>query len=145
MYKLSYLFCNCCGQLMMQVYNFIHIYMYIYMYICKLNHFVIHLKLTQHCKSTILQWKKFKGVKRYTNWEKSTQSLVPVLRRRTAHTDQAGMKILLTQIIEGSRGRRAAFSSRWEMAWESKERRLPVFLLWLVWGQGDSFHAHVLG
>ena len=25
-----------------------------------LNHFVVHLKLTQHCKSTILQFKKKK-------------------------------------------------------------------------------------
>ena len=33
-------------------------YMYVYIYICifiKLNHFAVHLKLTQHCKSTILQ------------------------------------------------------------------------------------------
>ena len=29
---------------------------WIYVYI-KLNHFAIHLKLTQHCKSTILQYK----------------------------------------------------------------------------------------
>ena len=37
----------------------------IYIYICiklniyiKLNHFAVHLKLTQYCKSTILQLKK---------------------------------------------------------------------------------------
>ena len=30
--------------------------MYIYIYI-KLNHFAVYLKLTQHCKSTILQYK----------------------------------------------------------------------------------------
>ena len=27
-------------------------------HIHKLNHFAVHLKLTQHCKSTILQFKK---------------------------------------------------------------------------------------
>ena len=32
---------------------------YIYMYVCiKLNQFVIHQKLIQHCKSTILKYKK---------------------------------------------------------------------------------------
>ena len=32
---------------------------YIYIYMCVyLNHFVVHQKLTQHCKSTILQFKK---------------------------------------------------------------------------------------
>ena len=36
------------------------IYIYIYMYIY-LNHFDVHLKLTQHCKSTILQLKKHWG------------------------------------------------------------------------------------
>ena len=30
---------------------------YIYTYI-SLNHFAVHQKLTQHCKSTILQFKK---------------------------------------------------------------------------------------
>ena len=30
-----------------------------YIYI-SLNHFAVHLKLTQHCKSTILQFKKKK-------------------------------------------------------------------------------------
>ena len=35
-------------------------YIYIYIYIClykRLNHFTVHLKLTQHCKSTMLQYK----------------------------------------------------------------------------------------
>ena len=36
------------------VYIYIYIYIYIHIYI-KLNHFAVHLKLTQHCKSTILQ------------------------------------------------------------------------------------------
>ena len=34
---------------------------YIYIYVCvcvKLNHFVVHQKLTQHCKSTILKLQK---------------------------------------------------------------------------------------
>jgi len=30
---------------------------YIYIYIYKVNHFVVHLKLTQHCKSTLLKYK----------------------------------------------------------------------------------------
>ena len=30
---------------------------WIYVYV-KLNHFAVHLKLIQHCKSTILQYKK---------------------------------------------------------------------------------------
>ena len=33
-----------------------YMYMYIYMYIY-LKHFVVHLKLTQYCESTILQLK----------------------------------------------------------------------------------------
>ena len=41
-------------------------YMCIYIYVCLyiyiyLNHFAVHLKLTQHCKSTILQLKKKKN------------------------------------------------------------------------------------
>ena len=34
-----------------------YVYVYIYIYM-KLNHFAVHQKLTQHCKSTILQLKK---------------------------------------------------------------------------------------
>ena len=37
-----------------------------------MNHFVVHLKLTQHCKSTILQYKikiKFKKRKRKCNFQ----------------------------------------------------------------------------
>ena len=41
-----------------RIYIHIHIHIYIYMYIKKPNHFVVHLKLTQYCKSTILQLKK---------------------------------------------------------------------------------------
>ena len=34
------------------------VYIYIYIYIYKrLNHFTVHLELTQHCKSTMLQYK----------------------------------------------------------------------------------------
>ena len=32
----------------------------------ELNHFAVHQKLTQHCKSTILQFKKKKAKKRVT-------------------------------------------------------------------------------
>ena len=35
---------------------------YIYIYI-KLNHFAVHVKVTQHCKSTILQYK----IKKFLN------------------------------------------------------------------------------
>ena len=35
--------------------NLKYIYLYIHIY---LNHFAVHLKLTQHCKFTILQLKK---------------------------------------------------------------------------------------
>ena len=48
------------------IYTHIYTYIYIYIYIyIKLNHFAVHLKLTQHCKSTILQYKKifFKRMK----------------------------------------------------------------------------------
>ena len=34
---------------------------YVYIHIYKLNHFALHLKLTQHCKSTILHFFR-KGV-----------------------------------------------------------------------------------
>ena len=37
-----------------------HIYIYIYIYIYKLNHFAVHLNLTQNCKSITLQEKKNK-------------------------------------------------------------------------------------
>ena len=40
-------------------YMYIHIYIYIYIYIW-LNHYAVHLKLIQYCKSTILQFKKLK-------------------------------------------------------------------------------------
>ena len=36
-----------------------NIYIYIYIY-THMNHFDVHLKLTQHCKSTIHQFKKLK-------------------------------------------------------------------------------------
>ena len=36
-----------------------YIYIHIHIHV-KLNHFAIHQKLTQHCKSTILQLKKNK-------------------------------------------------------------------------------------
>ena len=39
----------------MCVYIYIYTHTHTYM---KLNHFAVHLKLTQHCKSTILQLKK---------------------------------------------------------------------------------------
>ena len=40
----------------------VYIYIYIYIYIY-LNHFAVHLKLRQYCKSTILQFfKKFKKI-----------------------------------------------------------------------------------
>ena len=41
----------------MCVYIYVYVYMCIYMY---MNHFAVHHKLTQHCKSTILQFKKKK-------------------------------------------------------------------------------------
>ena len=34
----------------------VYVYIYIYIYI-RLNHFTVHLELTQHCKSTMLQYK----------------------------------------------------------------------------------------
>ena len=38
------------------IYIYIHIYIHIYVYIyIQLNHFAVHLKLTQHCKSTLIQ------------------------------------------------------------------------------------------
>ena len=37
--------------------EYMYIFIYIYMY---LNHFAVHLKLTQHCKLAILQLKKKK-------------------------------------------------------------------------------------
>ena len=40
----------------MCVYVYVYIYVYIYMY-KRLNHLTVHLKLTQHCKSTMLQYK----------------------------------------------------------------------------------------
>ena len=42
---------------------FIYIYTHPYVYIIhiKPNHFVVYLKLTQHCKSTILPLKKKKN------------------------------------------------------------------------------------
>ena len=41
------------------IYTYICIYMCVYIYVC-VNHFAVHQKLTQHCKSTILQFKKKK-------------------------------------------------------------------------------------
>ena len=45
------------------MYTYLHtyIYTYIHTHICiYLNHFTLHLKVAQHCKSTILQLKKEK-------------------------------------------------------------------------------------
>ena len=47
---------NVCPQILHFRFVFIH-YIYIYIYIF-MNHFAVHLKLAQHCKSTILQFKK---------------------------------------------------------------------------------------
>ena len=38
----------------------IHIYIHTHTHMYILSHFAVHLKLTQHCKSTILQLKKKK-------------------------------------------------------------------------------------
>ena len=38
--------------------NYVHIYIYIHTHITLLNYFVVCLKITQHCKSTIFQLKK---------------------------------------------------------------------------------------
>ena len=35
------------------------VYIYMHMCVCKLNNFSVHQKLTQHCKSTILQFKNY--------------------------------------------------------------------------------------
>ena len=40
--------------------SYIYTYIYLFIYICKLNHFAIHLKLTQLHESAILQKKKKK-------------------------------------------------------------------------------------
>ena len=50
---------------------------WIYVYV-QLNHSATHLKLTQHCKSTIIQHKiKFRKIKRiaanFPNWGKETK------------------------------------------------------------------------
>ena len=39
----------------MCVYIYVYVYMCIYMY---MNHFAVHHKLTQYCKSTVLQFEK---------------------------------------------------------------------------------------
>ena len=54
------------GRPYMYIRKYIYIYIYthtyththIYIFIYKLNHFAVHLKLTQHCESSILQFKK---------------------------------------------------------------------------------------
>ena len=40
------------------IYTHTHTHTHIYIFIYKLNHFAVHLKLTQHCESSILQFKK---------------------------------------------------------------------------------------
>ena len=40
------------------IYIYIYIYLYVYLIYVYMNHFAVHLKLTQHCKSTIIQLKK---------------------------------------------------------------------------------------
>ena len=50
-----------------RIYIHIHIHIYIYMYIKKPNHFAVHLKLTQYCKSTILRLKKVKKERKSTD------------------------------------------------------------------------------
>ena len=40
------------------IYIHTHTHTHIYIYIYELNHLAVYLKLTQHCKSTILQLKK---------------------------------------------------------------------------------------
>ena len=56
-----------------------------------MNHFAVYQKLTQHCKSTILQWKKnrecgtdicyyiYEPLKHYAKWNK------PVTKRQILH------------------------------------------------------------
>ena len=48
------------------MYKYLYVYTKIYMFI---NHFAVHQKITQHCKSTILQKKK-KTVRRTTSSSK---------------------------------------------------------------------------
>ena len=42
----------------MYIHTCTYICVYVYMYI-KVNHFAVHLKPIQHCKSTILQFLKY--------------------------------------------------------------------------------------
>ena len=46
---------------------YIYLYIYIYAYI-KLNHIAVHLKLLQHCKSTIPKKKKKKKKEEFPSW-----------------------------------------------------------------------------
>ena len=55
------------------IYTCVYIYIYIYIYMCihthththtHTNHLAVHLKLTQHCKSTTLQFLKIKKKRR---------------------------------------------------------------------------------
>ena len=49
---------NVCVCVCIYIYKYIYMYIYIYIYI---SHFAVYVKLTQHCKSTILQLKNNKG------------------------------------------------------------------------------------
>ena len=40
---------------------YIHIYYIMYVYV---NHFAVHLNLTQYCKRTVLQFKKFENIEK---------------------------------------------------------------------------------
>ena len=56
-WDIQYFIINCEGKVFGKEYIYIHIYIFIYIfiyiYIC-LNHFIVYLKQTQHCKSIML-------------------------------------------------------------------------------------------
>ena len=58
---------------------YIYIYIYAHTHICiKLNHFAVHLKLTQHCKPTILQLKKQNKEKNYFLTKVAAVNILPL-------------------------------------------------------------------
>lgn len=72
----------------------------------------------------------------------STQSWVRLLRLMTPHTHLEGRKRFTAYETEVSEASRAGLSSRSEIAWEDKERRLAqVFIEVRGWGQGEGSHT----
>ena len=92
-----------------------NLYIYVYTYI-HITHFAIHLKLTQHCKLTILQSKKFLDFCHlyHVNLQ-SVKDVIKNIHKKGRHLSEPSLNFwkLLTRILPELEKSLITFKSKW--------------------------------